>query len=389
MENIENPLNYEICFRNILSIHARLINEGKMSLTFKSPSQLMMLSEANPKHLDILVRAIKDPNYFLNLDLQPISQLNSVTKPKADVKSMTITSLKQYPPITGTGFPKTLHHLSITSMNYRHLDTRICALDQLQTLDLSNNKLKKLPKRLWEMKCLSSLNVSKNEISELPHYIASHYIASQDSLFHTLKYCNLANNKLEEYPAFLRYCTSLIDLNLSGNKINIIANHLKSCSKTLRILHLDSCNLKNLPPCLSDFTLNELKLDDNPFPKPLRVANEVYKERCQAIPVPSLQESCVKCVIRHDITFSPEMVPQHIINYIDSVQYCKGCFKMVLQSSMVYYYPVNLKSFARSFSRLEHAPVMTGFVCSNECFGRVSEGKSVVPACLFFNRSVS
>ena len=352
-----------------------------MSLTFKSPPQLMMLSEVNPKHLEILLKTIKDPNYFINLNLGPLLKLNNVTKPKVDVKSMTITSIKQYPPITGVGFPKTLTSLSITDMNYRHLDTRICALERLQSLDLSGNKLKKLPKRLWEMECLILLDVSKNEIAELPQDI---YPRSKLCL--TLKHCNLSNNSLSQYPTFLRYCISLVDLNLCGNNIYTIPNHLRCCSKSLRTLYLEKCNLKNLPACLSECSLNELKIDDNPFPKPVRVLHEIYKERFHE-QVPTLQEFCVKCVIRHGLKANPEEFPPNLINYIDSVQYCRGCFKMVLDSSMVYYYPANLKSFARSFTRLENPPVITGFVCSKKCFSRVSEGKSVVPASLFFNRS--
>lgn len=357
-----------------------------MSITFKSPTHLVMLSDANPSELKIIVEVLKNPSYFLNLESEK-KVVNKTKAPKADVKTMTIRSMSQYPSLTGVGFPKTLTELTISRLNYRHLENRICALEFLRMLDLSHNQLKKLPWCLWEMKSLISLDVEDNQISDLPSAIPEN-----SHLCKNIQYLNISNNRLDTFPVFLRHCKLLNTLKIAGNPIKFVPNFFKSCSSTLRVLDIEKCLLKNLPACLTHFSLNELKLDGNIFPPHIKACitqrSVIYKGKCGKSwsPVPSLQACCVKSIVRHRVHVSPQL-PEHLLTYINSFQYCDGCFKLVMENSFVYYYPADLSKFARVYPfRLNRRAVITGFVCSSQCFKRVQGGKNVVPAIVYFNQ---
>lgn len=343
-----------------------------------------MISEAQPYDLNVLIRTIEDSSYFLNLKLENTSKVTKLGK--EDVRSMTISCKSKYPSMHGVGFPKTLTSLTISGLNYRHLDLRICALETLECLDLSNNAIKKLPWSLWEMKQLSSLNLSNNYISDLPHYLPS-----DKSLCKNLKNLDMSNNWLDRFPEFLRHCKSLQSLQLANNAIKLVPNFMRACSSTLRLLNLENCKLLNLPSCLIHFSLNELKIDNNPFP--CHGEDEgwrtIYKAKCgnstRSPKVPTLRACCVKSIVQHSVPIPS--LPCHINDYIYSVQYCAECMKIVMEDSLVYFYVPDLKKFAREFSNLLIKPVITGFVCSQKCFKRISAFNTVKPATVYFNGS--
>lgn len=297
--------------------------------------------------------------------------------------SMTILKQSQYPSFTGVGFPKSLTSLTVNDINCRYFDTRICALPHLKTLDLSANKLKKVPDRLWTMK-LAKLNLSNNEITELPNTET----CPDSDLFETLQYFDISHNKVDRYPQFLRHCKQLNTLKLAGNKISFVPECIKTTANTLRFLDVENCNLKNLPASMKHLALNDFKVSGNPFPTPVNSNNEIYKLRTiKTCKVPSLQSQCVKSIIRHGLKPSDTHIPPHLLNYINSTQNCTTCYKLVLDScTFVYFYPVNFKSFASTFSRIrtDRRVTMTGFACSQTCFNQIIAGKRVVPAKLFF-----
>ena len=358
-----------------------------MSITFKNPPHLMMISDAQPNELELLIETIKKPSYFIELDPESVKSktIRPKCQPKEDVKTMTIGLMSQYPAITGVGFPKTLTELTISNLNYRHLENRIIALESLKKLDLSGNRLTKLPRGLWDMKSLIHLNVENNQISEIPSFIPAN-----SNVCKNIQCLIISNNKLDHFPEFLRHCKWLNTLRIAGNQINFVPNYLKACSSSLRVLDIDRCNLKNLPACLINFSLNDLLLDGNPFPPKIE-ENAIYKgkhDKSWSL-VPSLQACCVKSVIRHGVRFSRlrHVLPQPLINYVHSRQYCNWCQRLVMENSILYYYEAELKKFARTFSSLSgSAPFISGYVCSSFCFKRIQEGKKVIPATIFFKQ---
>ncbi|XVE71138.1 hypothetical protein DITRI_Ditri10aG0126200 [Diplodiscus trichospermus] len=116
-------------------------------------------------------------------------------------------------------------------------DTTIGKLSQLQSLDLSNNKITALPSDLWNLGSLKSLNLSSNLISgSLPNNIVnfdllevldlsgnnfSGEIPSAISSLVRLQILKLAGNGFESsIPTGIQSCHSLVSLDLSSNRLN-------------------------------------------------------------------------------------------------------------------------------------------------------------------------
>ena len=374
----DTKANYSLSRKNVLTIHNKLLYDGKISITLKKPPIMIMMSDAQPAQLETLIRAIKNPEVYEDENVTP-NVINKVNKPKEDVLSLRITNVKQYPSFTGVGFPKTLTSLTITNMNYRHIDLRICSLKNLKVLNLSNNKLKKVPERLFTLS-LTSLDLSYNQVTEIssPH--------DQDmEFFNSLKCLDVSYNLLTSCPEMLNRCRCLYSLKLSGNKISNLIHQIKRHQKTLRILHLTNCALKYMPNALRSLALSDFEISDNLFPPPLQYnIPEIYKVRHRRA-VPTLKECCVKSIVRHDLTF--QQLHPHLQSYVESAQNCSLCFKLVLESSLVYFYRADMKSFTSSFTRLPYPAPMAFYSCSDACFKKKASGKRVVPANVYFKRT--
>ncbi|TYI79945.1 hypothetical protein E1A91_D05G057200v1 [Gossypium mustelinum] len=116
-------------------------------------------------------------------------------------------------------------------------DTTIGKLIQLQSLDLSNNKITALPSDLWSLGSLKSLNLSSNQISGfLPNNIGNFgqlevidlsgnnftgEIPTAISSLASLRVLKLAGNGFEwRIPTGILSCRSLVSLDLSLNRLN-------------------------------------------------------------------------------------------------------------------------------------------------------------------------
>ncbi|KAG4190378.1 hypothetical protein ERO13_A07G026801v2 [Gossypium hirsutum] len=116
-------------------------------------------------------------------------------------------------------------------------DTPIGKLAQLQSLDLSNNKITALPSDFWSLVSLKSLNLSYNQISgSLPNNIGnfgllevmdlsgnnfSGEIPATISSLVSLKVLKLGGNGFEwSIPEGILSCQSLVSLDFSSNHLN-------------------------------------------------------------------------------------------------------------------------------------------------------------------------
>ncbi|KAK8641060.1 hypothetical protein V6N13_010490 [Hibiscus sabdariffa] len=89
-------------------------------------------------------------------------------------------------------------------------DTTVAKLTQLQSLDLSNNKITALPSDLWSLGSLKRLNLSSNQISG--------FLPSNIGNFGQLEVIDLSGNNFSgEIPAAISSLASLQVLKLSGN----------------------------------------------------------------------------------------------------------------------------------------------------------------------------
>lgn len=81
---------------------------------------------------------------------------------------------------------------------------------EIQTVDMSKNKLQNLPEGLGELKTiLVELNASHNQIKVIPSFI---------SQFQNIRYINLAKNFLEDLPKEFGLLVSVRELNIANNR---------------------------------------------------------------------------------------------------------------------------------------------------------------------------
>ena len=141
-----------------------------------------------------------------------------------------------------------LSHLGLTSV-----PQKIATLTNLQSLNLSNNKISQDFSNLSTLLSLKDLNLSGNELTKIPielstltllnsldvsnNIFAPNYATVLSNL-KNLEWLSLANNQIENFPSELSQLKSLIHLNLSDNKLSSGVGNLVDL-KELEQIYLD------------------------------------------------------------------------------------------------------------------------------------------------------
>lgn len=127
-------------------------------------------------------------------------------------------------------------------------------LDNLESLDLSQNDVQALPKTIGKLTKLTRLKLSENKISSLPEEIG---------LLKKLEILDVSKNLLTELPVELSQCCSLKELAMDDNyylsriptKVFIMPN--------LTYLSAERCNLILLPFMVNTVSLEYLRVFNN------------------------------------------------------------------------------------------------------------------------------
>ncbi|MFZ4661008.1 MAG: COR domain-containing protein [Caldilineaceae bacterium] len=176
-----------------------------------------------------------------------------------------------------TTLPASLGHLTLLqSLDLSHnqlttLPESLGQLTQLQSLDLSHNKLTTLPESLGKLKQLKLLNLSDNQLVVLPDSI---------SQLKQLNLLSLLENKITSLPDGFSNLTKLKILSLSSNPLGSLPDQLGRLT-ALKHLGLSKIQLKFVPDWLSKFTkLEELGLASNELatlPESLRILKKIHR----------------------------------------------------------------------------------------------------------------
>lgn len=118
------------------------------------------------------------------------------------VEAKSFPEIFSYPPFTK------ISHLTL-KMNLSDFPKSICDLNQLHTLDLSDNHLEDLPENLHQIPSLTDLNLSSNKFSRIPKCLTQ---MSQ------LKTLNLRQNNLSYLPKDISQWKELKRLDLGENE---------------------------------------------------------------------------------------------------------------------------------------------------------------------------
>ncbi len=128
-------------------------------------------------------------------------------------------------------------YIQIGSKSISHIPPQIAKLNNLQTLDLCDNKIQTIPIEIFNMINLKTLDISCNKLKFIP---------AQIEKLINLKQLIVNNNKLTIIPPEVGNLKYLKEFSIFQNPIEIIPSELGKLKK-LRILKLTKEQLENVP----------------------------------------------------------------------------------------------------------------------------------------------
>jgi LRR-repeat protein 1 len=300
---------------NVLKLFTKFIGHGKATVIFRHPSHQLFISKADPaqlkKFLKLLTSISMSPKgrEASVMDLpelpDPVALFQSDEQPKL---RMMILKRQDYP--LRDGFPSTLETLVIQGCMLSRVDSRIMQLDNLCTLDLSNNKIKELPELLCNLVNLADLRVTANQLSSFPDLLC------QPPLSHSLKTLDLSDNLLVSLPGQFGHITSLVILNLANNQLKSLPFSFHWL-RNLRKLSLLNNRLSYLPSNMHRLQLDTLDISGNDFYQEDSV--QVIQSRLGVLPLLELSARVVKC---HHLPYNTTVLPRNLCTYLETCRTC-------------------------------------------------------------------
>lgn len=150
--------------------------------------------------------------------------------------------------------PEECLHFSLHAGSLIGVPEDILNFKNLQTLDISHNKLRSLPKDIGKLKELVSLNLTSNELKELPTSLGR---------LKNLKSLMLTRNRITSFPRSLGKLKSLTTLAIGNNRTDTFPTFVLQL-KNLKSLSLEDMGIKSFPEELGELDqLTTLRLSRN------------------------------------------------------------------------------------------------------------------------------
>ncbi|XP_037329186.2 volume-regulated anion channel subunit LRRC8C [Pungitius pungitius] len=146
--------------------------------------------------------------------------------------------------------------LKLWNNKITYIPDHISKLHTLETLDVSWNKLRKLPSRLFYCTKLRHLDVSHNQLTSLPPEVG---------ILQGLQFFSAAFNSLESLPDELFSCKRIKTLALGNNCLSDLSHRVANLSQLVR-LEVKGNRLESLPVEIGDcplLNLNGLIVEEN------------------------------------------------------------------------------------------------------------------------------
>ncbi len=215
--------------------------------TAQFPVEVLDISYCNlkkiPSGLETLLK-IKT----LDLSNNPIGTMPILNAQRLENLNLSNCDLAQYPMEVEKCYSN-LNTLDVSKNKIDSLPPCIVCMQKLNYLDASNNLFEKIPDALLKLKELTSLKISHNKIESIPLNMA--HLAMLSGL-------DVSHNKITDVPPTFINMANLTQLNLSENKIEVLPTLLAQLPK-LSELTMDNCGMKYIftsPPTL-DTAINK------------------------------------------------------------------------------------------------------------------------------------
>ncbi|KAF4684814.1 hypothetical protein FOZ60_007302 [Perkinsus olseni] len=127
--------------------------------------------------------------------------------------------------------------LALRECALRSLPEDACSMEDLRTLDLAFNRLTTLPKEVAWHASLLKLNLSSNQLKEVPSSLV--FLIKLQSL-------QLQDNKIEKVGGYA-FPGSLVELNLSNNKLSHIGEEVFETLNALTDVDVSGNQLQTIP----------------------------------------------------------------------------------------------------------------------------------------------
>lgn len=325
----KNGTRYKIR-RNIEKVFTTYINDGKTTISFKSPEHNLQIL-ANPlqlkNFLTVLKLAVEGKIEPQKLGLSTLA-VTAVPKSNLPVKKMTILKPSEYPV---KGLPRTLEALVMSGIRKHSIDTQILNLAHLRVLQMNNNCIPRIPKKLGEMH-LTELDLSQNNLGVSDFF--KDWSWCDGPIRKTLQNLNLSSNNLQYLPYKIVKLDRLHTLTLNDNEIRHVPFAFRRL-KHLRYLNLANNQLSALPDVFANISLNTLNVSGAQlFPVDLqRVRCERPIQLILRQPA-SLWQLAARLVISNKVPYSERTLPSDIIDLLEEAPFC-SCRKLCMPQNKV------------------------------------------------------
>ncbi|XP_055917427.1 leucine-rich repeat protein 1 [Eupeodes corollae] len=352
----KNGVRYKVS-DNIENMFTKFINDGKATISFKTPPENLMI-KCDPIQLKSFLQTLK-------LGLQGKSSVNLKSNIAAataiPVKSqplmkMVVTKRAEYPL---KGFPRSLKTLTVNGIGLHKVTFEICGLTNLTVLKLNDNSIKTIPKEFGRLR-LVELDLSNNALGDDTNFC---WLMGSD-LKRTLYELDLSNNKLQYFPIELIKLENLVTLKLNNNSIKKIPFGIRGM-KNLRYLHLSTNKLESLPSSIDEVRLELLDVWENNFQP---ICEKTVEGRLATTNNPQpLWLSAAHVVSNSRFPFSPRTLPSILVDLISQSPKCfcgKLCYGEPVWERAIEATLDNIKQLVFSRDRLIYADIV---VCSALC----------------------
>ncbi|GLH09254.1 hypothetical protein R5R35_000069 [Gryllus longicercus] len=263
----------------------------------------------------------------LSCNLEQVKSANKKAIKDIEILLLQNNRLRSLPP--NIDILSSLRVLDVSSNGLTHIPEEI-AVCPLVTFAAKNNALEdeSLPKSLSTMKTLKEINLSGNRLTAFPPqilelsnvkylYLGGNQITCVPRdiwKLISLQVLYIGGNQLTEVPVTVGKLGNLQALVLSDNQLESLPASIANL-KHLRSLLLHKNRLRTLPPEIVGLKcLAELSLRDNPLV--VRFVNTM------SLNPPSLLEHAGRVIKLHNISYNPEDLPHHLVEYLGSAHHC-------------------------------------------------------------------